>query len=281
VRVLILGGDGMLGHRLRRDLARRHEVAVTLRGPAPDVECATFPDVDVRDFARVQDAVASFRPQAVINGVGVVKQRPEAAQPLPALEVNAVFPHRLAELCRDRGVRLLHFSTDCVFSGDKGGYREVDPPDARDLYGLTKLLGEVGSPHLTLRTSMIGLEQGRRQGLVEWFLASRGSVRGYRRAVFSGLTTAELARLVDRLLVEHPGLDGLWHVASDPIDKHSLLVEFARELGRHDVEIEPVDEPVIDRSLCPDAFAAATGYRPPAWGEMLGELARDVLERRE
>ena len=283
MRVLILGGDGMLGHRLHRELAGRHEVGVTVRRPglaaSPPVEA--FPDVDVRDFGRVEEAVATFRPRAIVNAVGVVKQRPEAEDPLPALEINSVFPHRLAALCLEKGIRLVHFSTDCVFSGARGSYRESDPPDPGDLYGRTKLLGELGAPHLTLRTSMIGLERGRRQGLVEWFLASRGTVRGYRRAIFSGLTTAELARLVDRLLVEHPGLAGLWHVASDPIDKHSLLSRLALALGRSDVRIEPRDEPVIDRSLCADALAGATGYRPPAWDKMIEELARTILERRE
>jgi dTDP-4-dehydrorhamnose reductase len=216
-----------------------------------------------------------------LNEVGIVKQRPEAEDPLPALEVNSVFPHRLARLCADTGARLVHFSTDCVFSGRKGDYRETDMPDPVDTYGRTKLLGEVGAPNLTLRTSIIGLELGRRQGLIEWLLASRGRVKGYRRVLYSGLTTLEMARLVDRLLAEHPDLAGLFHVASAPIDKFALLSRLARELGREDVELEPVDEPVCDRSLCADALANATGYRAPAWDEMLRELAREVRRRGE
>jgi len=298
VRVLILGGDGMLGHQLRRELSARHDVGVTLRRPdeasssgsdagalgrAPagvrESDHRVFRNVDVRDLDRVSKVVARFRPEAVVNAVGIVKQRPESDDLLPALEVNAVFPHRLAGLCADAGARLVHFSTDCVFSGRKGLYGEGDPPDPVDTYGRTKLLGEVGAPHLTLRSSIIGLEQGRRQGLVEWFLASRGPVKGYRRAVYSGLTTLEMARLVDRLLVAHPDLAGLFHVASEPIDKFTLLSRLAQALGRRDVQIEPVDEPVCDRSLCADAFASATGYQPPAWDEMLQELAREVRRR--
>jgi dTDP-4-dehydrorhamnose reductase len=300
VRVLILGGDGMLGHQLARGLSAHHDVGVTLRGGAEVARAAgaspkpgsadggarsenerVFPGVDVRDIDRVAEVLAAFQPQAVANAVGIVKQRPESGDPLPALEVNAVFPHRLARLCTEAGARLVHFSTDCVFSGRKGDYRETDIPDPVDTYGRTKLLGELAAPYLTLRTSIIGLEQGRRQGLVEWFLASRGRVQGYRRVLYSGLTTLEMARLVDRLLVEHPDLAGLFHVASAPIDKFTLLSRLARELDREDVRIEPVDEPICDRSLCADVFAGATGYRPPGWDEMLGELAQEVRRRGE
>jgi dTDP-4-dehydrorhamnose reductase len=215
-----------------------------------------------------------------VNAVGIVKQRIEAQDPVASIETNALFPHRLARLCTTTRARLVHFSTDCVFSGRVGRYRETDSPDPEDLYGRTKLLGEVGPPHLTLRSSLIGLEAGGRQGLVEWFLASRGSVQGYRRAIFSGLTTLEMSRLVARLLDRHAGLEGLWHVASEPIDKYTLLGRLARALDRRDVTIEPVDEPICDRSLCGDAFAETTGYRAPSWDAMLAELAGAVRERK-
>lgn len=279
MRVLILGGNGMLGHRLGPALAAHHDVRVTVRGETAESD-RVVGGVDARDLDRLAEVVTAFRPEAVVNAIGIVKQRSEAQDPLRALEVNAIFPHRLARLCAAAGARLVHFSTDCVFSGTRGSYRESDPPDPPDTYGRTKLLGEVGPPHLTLRSSIIGLERGRRQGLVEWFLGSRGTVKGYRRALWSGLTTAEMGRLVDRLLVRHPDLAGVWHVASRPIDKFSLLSGLARELGRDDVNLEPVDEPACDRSLNGEAFTAATGYRAPAWDEMLSELAQEIRARR-
>ncbi len=279
MRVLILGGDGMLGHQLRRVLAGRHHVQATVRRERGG-EPGLVPGLDARDFARMSDLVAELRPEAVVNAVGIVKQRREATDAEISIEVNALFPHRLARLCSSVGARLVHFSTDCVFSGRTGGYREGDLADPPDLYGRSKLLGEVGAPHLTLRSSIIGLEEGRRQGLVEWFLASRGEVPGYRRAIYSGLTTAEMARLVDRLLVGHRDLAGLFHVASQPIDKYSLLTHLARELGRDDVQIDPVDEPHCDRSLDGRAFAAATGYEAPSWDAMLRELAEEIRRRR-
>ncbi len=234
----------------------------------------------MRDFAGIAALVARVRPEAVVNAVGVVKQRKEAEDAVLAIETNALFPQRLARLCQETGARLVHFSTDCVFSGRRGSYRESDLPDPADLYGRSKLLGEVDAPQLTLRSSIIGLEQGRRQGLVEWFLASRGSVPGYRRAIYTGLTTLEMARLVGRLLVAQPRLAGIYQVASQPIDKFTLLSRLAHELGRTDIRIEPVDEPRCDRSLDGSAFAAATGYRAPGWDEMLGELAREIRARR-
>lgn len=278
MRVLILGGDGMLGRQLRRVLAGRHEVQATVRRETR--EPGLVPGLDLRDFARVSDLVAALRPEAVVNAVGIVKQRSEATDAELSIEVNALLPHRLARLCASVETRLVHFSTDCVFSGRAGRYRESDLPDPADLYGRSKLLGEVGAPHLTLRSSIIGLEQGRRQGLVEWFLASRGTVPGYRHAIYTGLTTAEMARLVDRLLVEHRDLAGVCHVASQPIDKCSLLSKLALELGRDDIRIEPVDEPRCDRSLDGSAFAAATGYEAPPWDVMLRELADEIARRR-
>ena len=288
MRVLILGGDGMLGHQLLGTLSGDHEIRVTLRREEDAYRAHrrfdggnAFFGVDVRDHDRLLDVFAGFRPQAVVNAAGVVKQRPEAKDPMTSLEINALFPHRLARLCAAAGARLVHLSTDCVFSGRKGSYRETDLPDPEDLYGRTKLLGELReAPALTLRSSIIGLEIGRKQGLVEWFLASRGAVRGFRRAVFSGLTTQEMARLVGRLLVAHPDLSGLFHVASTPIDKYTLLSRLARALGRDDVQIEVDDGLACDRSLSPEAFRGATGYVAPSWDDMLRELAAAIRPRK-
>lgn len=288
MRVLVLGGDGMLGHELQARWSARHEVWVTLRrergayGPraARFGERACF-DVDARRAAALEDVLARARPEVVVNAVGLVKQRAEAQDPIAAIEVNALLPHRLARLCGEAGARLVHVSTDCVFSGARGRYTERDDPDPVDLYGRSKLLGEVtGAPHcLTLRTSIIGLELGRACGLVEWFLGQRGVVRGHRRAIYTGLTTAELARALERLLLQPDPPAGLWHLASAPIDKHDLLTRLARRLGRTDVEIVPDDAVVCDRSLDGRALEARTSYRVPTWDTMLDELALDIQRR--
>lgn len=286
MNILILGGDGMLGHQLLRTLTDRHDVIVTLRRPLPDYrEYGLFSPtnavagLDVRDWPRLSGVIRSHAPQTVVNCVGIVKQRQDAKAAIPSLEVNSLLPHRLAELCAELGAQLIHLSTDCVFSGRQGAYRETDEPDPLDLYGRSKLLGEVTyAPGLTLRTSIIGLELSRKTGLVEWFLAQRGTIKGFRRAIYTGLTTIEMSRLIERLATEQRALHGVWHVASQPINKYDLLVAFARKLGRTDVAIVADDEFVCDRSLRAERFDAATGYQPPTWDAMLTELAAEARQ---
>lgn len=287
MRILILGGDGMLGHRLLMHLQDRHETKVTLRRELAAYERYglftpenSYGSVEAKDTERLLEVMGDFHPEAVVNAVGIVKQRGTAKEAIPSLEINALLPHRLAVLCRAVGARLVHLSTDCVFSGRKGNYTEGDVADAEDLYGRTKLLGEVTDAGcITLRTSIIGLELSRRTGLIEWFLAQRGEIRGFTKAIYTGLTTAEMSHVIERVLVEHPHLSGVWQVASEPINKYDLLVRFSEVLGRDDVRIVPDDTVSIDRSLLPVAFERATGYSAPGWNEMLKELGAEVRWR--
>jgi dTDP-4-dehydrorhamnose reductase len=279
-RILILGGDGMLGHQLLKSLASRHETRVTLRGPlAAYADCRLFTPanafelVPVTGLERLSEVLGSFRPEVIINAIGIVKQRAAAHDPIESLEVNALFPHRLAHLARLARARLIHFSTDCVFSGERGRYGEADPPDAHDLYGRSKHLGEVVAPGcLTLRTSIIGRELRRRLSLVEWFLSQHGRVPGYSRAIYSGFTTLEMARILDRIVTAHPAASGLWHVASEPISKYELLLLLKRYY-RLGTEVEKDEAFVCDRSLDSSRFRSEFRYAPPAWEQMIAELA--------
>jgi dTDP-4-dehydrorhamnose reductase len=285
MRTLILGGNGMLGHRLWLACRERHDAYATLRGRLASSPGATLfapgrivEGVSAEDFDSVVGALAAVRPEVVVNCVGIVKQRPAAEDPVASLTVNSLFPHRLARACRIGGIRLVHLSTDCVFSGRRGAYTEEDPPDATDLYGRSKLLGEVtGEGCLTLRTSMIGRELSGSQGLLEWFLAQRGqTVRGFRRALFSGLTTPALASRIVDVIEQQPDLSGLWHVASDKISKHDLLC-LIRDTMSLDVTIEPDDSVEVDRSLDDRLFRAATGLAAPDWPAMIDGLAHDPV----
>jgi len=227
VRILVLGATGMLGHEVVGLLRQRFELHATARDRTkvdalwPDVEVHPF---EVQTVNGLPPLFRRVRPDVVLNCIGIVKQRPEGSKPISSITVNALFPHELAETCAVHGARLMHISTDCVFSGDlprPGSYREEDPPDARDLYGRTKLLGEVTEASaLTLRTSIIGWELGRGYGLLEW-LASRAGERvtGFSQSFFSGLTTRALARVIEAVIVEYPDLSGLYHVSSEPISK--------------------------------------------------------------
>lgn len=285
MRVLVLGGSGMLGHCLLLHFADRgFEVKATMRqgeaayqrfGMFPTARC--FFGVDLRDVSAVQGVLAQFRPDVVLNAAGLVKQRDIAKQALPCLEINAVFPHRLAELCEPLGARILHISTDCVFSGARGNYRETDPIDATDVYGLTKYLGEPREGNcLTLRTSILGPELERQQGLFEWFMAQRGTVRGFRNATYTGFTTFEMARILERMVVKFPEARGLYHVSSEPISKYELLCKIKAQAGLS-TEIVPDDTVRYDRSLDSSRFRKAFGYTPPDWDVMVAELC---LQRR-
>jgi dTDP-4-dehydrorhamnose reductase len=220
-------------------------------------------------------------PDAVINCIGVVKQLAAAHDPIAAITMNSLLPHVLAGACAGVGARMIQISTDCVFAGTRGNYSETDVPDATDLYGRSKLLGEVteiassGPAPLTIRTSIIGRELSTANGLVEWFLSNQGgSVRGFTRAVFSGVTTAVLAETLANVVEHHPALDGLYHVAAKPISKYDLLVMLNETIGGR-VAIIPDDSVVIDRSLDAARFQAATGLVPPSWQEMIAALAAE------
>lgn len=281
MRVLVLGAYGMLGHRLLLELGRGEEAFGTCRSLAQGGTAARLipadllvPGVDAARFESVAKAISSTSPDAVVNCIGVVKQLKEAHDPVVSELINSTFPHLLAEECARRGARLVHFSTDCVFSGTKGMYTEEDVPDPIDLYGRTKLAGEVRAEGcVTLRTSLIGRELGSANGLVEWFLRNRGGrVKGYTNAVFSGFTTTEMARVVRKVLTERPRMSGVWHVASKPISKYDLLMLVNERMGLR-TEIEEEALPRVDRSLDGRRFGSETGYSPPSWEAMVGEMA--------
>ena len=277
----------MLGHQLLKSWMGRHDVRVTVRGPLSAYSRHglfhnenTYPNVDVLETDRLLEVLGEFRPDAVVNCVGIIKQRSAAKEAIPSLEVNSLLPHRLRLICAAAGARLVHLSTDCVFNGKRGMYRQTDPADAEDLYGLSKYLGEVSAgPAITIRSSIIGLELSRKQSLIEWFLAQSGAIRGFTRAIYTGVTTAEMARVIEHVLTREPDLHGVWQVASPPINKHELLCRLSARLGRRDVTITPDHTFHCDRSLDGSDFAKRTGYRVPDWNQMLEELATQIQGR--
>jgi dTDP-4-dehydrorhamnose reductase len=232
-------------------------------------------NVAVEDTARIAEILDSVKPDAVVNAVGIVKQRDEAKQAVPSIRVNALFPHQLADLCAGRGIRVLQISTDCVFSGTRGNYTEVDIPDPVDLYGRTKLLGELNRPGcLTLRTSIIGWQLNTYSSLLSWFALQRGkTVQGYRKAVYTGVSTSVLAALIGDIIENHPDLQGLYHVASQPISKFDLLARLLSALGWKDINLQPEEKFACDRSLNGERFSRETGWRAPEWDAMIHGLA--------
>jgi dTDP-4-dehydrorhamnose reductase len=275
--ILVLGAGGMLGFALHRVLSDRgFKVLGTVRGAAP-VHPWTFGldylgGLDVRDVAAVRQAVRQSGATIVVNAAGVIKQAAGARDPGILFAVNSAVPRRLQATLGPIGVRLVHFSTDCVFSGRKGGYSEADIPDADDDYGLSKYLGEpAGEGCLVLRTSIIGLGLAPNPSLVDWFLSQTGAVRAYRPARFSGLPVHLIgALLADRLLAAE--LSGLWHLSAEPIDKAALLTLIRDEWGRPDIRLEPDDAVVIDRSLDSSRLRARLGWLPSAWPDLVAGM---------
>jgi dTDP-4-dehydrorhamnose reductase len=285
MKILILGGGGMLGHKMVQTLRRSFpDTTWTIRGGAGSAAVRALPelggerclDADAGDWPALERLVRQVRPDVVVNCVGVIKQRAEAVSPIPSIAINALLPHLLARTASEWDGRLIHFSTDCVFSGRRGHYTEADPSDAEDLYGKTKYLGETSESNaLTLRTSIIGRELAHHQSLLDWLLlGGHAGVRGFTRVWWSGVTTNHLAGLVADLLRRQLALSGVYQVSSGRIAKHDLLVRIKAAYGLA-VDIEPDDGPENDRSLDGARFAAATGYRCPPWDELLAELTQD------
>jgi dTDP-4-dehydrorhamnose reductase len=273
----------MLGHKLTQVFSQQFEVLATVRSSTDALaghpvlaQEQLLGNVSVENFDSIVRAIALAKPHYVVNCIGIVKQQLAAKDPLPSISVNALFPHRLAQVCQAAGIRLIHISTDCVFSGRKGNYDESDVADAEDLYGRTKLLGEVNADGcLTLRTSIIGRELETSHGLVEWFLSQEGkAIRGYKKAIFSGFTTNALAEIIAQIITNHSDLHGVWHVAAESISKFDLL-SLVKEIYKLNIQIEPDEIFLCDRSLKSDRFKQATGFVPPPWPDMIEQMYQD------
>ena len=279
-RLLVLGASGMLGSAIYRYFQSDADylVAGTVRAQSKARAISDLApggllfNINTEDTDGLIEIFKNFSPDLVINCIGVVKQAERAENPLTAIQINSIFPHRVANLCQLARARFIHISTDCVFSGSKGNYVETDVPDAVDLYGLTKYLGEVTSNNaITLRTSIIGHELSSVQSLIEWFLSQSGFILGYRGAIFSGVPTVELARIIRDYVNPNPDLTGLYHVSAAPISKHDLLKLVAREYCK-EIEVRPDDHIKIDRSLDSSLFQFKTGYAPKPWPELIRQM---------
>jgi dTDP-4-dehydrorhamnose reductase len=276
----------MLGHKMFQTLLSRYpDTTCTVARPLGEPfyqrvdlfrKGRVINMVDAMDLPRLHEILDSEQPGHIVNCIGVIKQREEARAAIPSITLNSLLPHKLAEFAAGWGGRVIHFSTDCVFSGKRGHYTEEDPSDAEDLYGKSKYLGEVSTENaLTLRTSIIGRELSQFKSLLEWFLSQKGkTVRGFKRVIYSGVTTNYMAQLVGNLVAEFPSMSGLYQLVGPAISKYDLLC-MLRDAYKVNVEIIPDDREVSDRSLIGEKLIKATGYRYPSWMDMVAELAND------
>jgi dTDP-4-dehydrorhamnose reductase len=285
VKILVLGATGMLGHKCIQQLRDVGNVLATARreltiAPKEIYEGATIINgVDASDFVAIKQLLQTHKPNVVINAMGIIKQRDEAKEAVVSININSLLPHVLADVCEDIGAYLITFSTDCVFSceANAGPYSESHIPDPRDLYGRSKLLGEVAREHcLTLRMSIVGRElYTPKRSLFEWIFDNAGKdVKGYTKAMYTGFTTLEITNIVRMLLARKERLHGVWHIASPEISKYDLLIKM-NSLFDLDMHIEPHDGFVCDRRLDASRFNAETGYKPPSWDEMLSSVQNE------
>jgi dTDP-4-dehydrorhamnose reductase len=280
-RILVLGASGMIGHTIFNELSKNenYDVYGTIRKfdnwvnkfPQKNLE-KIRPNVDAENFDTIMRALASIQPDIVINCIGLIKQIPLAKDPLTIITLNAQLPHRISMVCRTANARLIHLSTDCVFEGTKGNYTEEDNPDAKDIYGRTKYLGEVFYPHcVTIRTSTIGPELKGGFGLLEWFLVQKDEIKGFTKAIFSGFPTVELASIIDNFIIPNESLSGLYHIASKPISKYSLLKLIAEEYEK-EIKIIPDDSFFCDRSLDSSNFNNIVKYKANDWKSLITRM---------
>jgi len=277
MKILVVGASGMIGSAVMRVLSENPDWQVfgSIREDywknffPPMIHHRLISGIDLLNPDSLVKIFDQVLPDVVINCAGVTKHKQSAEDPIVSIPTNTLMPHRLATLCRLVGARMIHISTDCVFSGNKGNYVEDDLPDARDFYGKSKALGEVLYPNsITIRTSTIGHEFQSRCGLLEWFLSQSESCKGFSNAIFSGLPTIIFAKVIRDVVIPHYELQGLYHVSAMPINKFELLGLIAKTYQK-DIEIIQDDSFRIDRSLNSDRFRLATGYKPPVWPELI------------
>lgn len=277
MKILVLGSTGLIGSTTLRVLSEHTdwEVFGSIRSEcgrqffSPAIARRLLINAELSDHKTLQTIFDRVSPDVVVNCAGLTKHVAAGNSPITAIALNSLLPHQLANFCAEANARLIHISTDCVFSGKRGNYTEKDQPDSDDIYGRSKALGEVHYPHtITLRTSTIGHELQTSQGLLDWFLSQQGSCKGYTRAIFSGLPTVVFARVIRDIVIPRPELSGLYHVAGKPIAKYELLRLIA-EVYEKSIEIIPDDSLVIDRSLIASRILAATGYQAPDWPELI------------
>ncbi len=287
MRVLILGGNGMVGHYLYRNLKKSFDLKVTFKkgwkryngfNLFDKNDC--FFNVNALNPIKFEEIIALFKPDFVINCIGVTKQLINKKNINFTYAINSHFPNVLATMCAKYKSKLILLSTDCVFSGKKGNYSELDYRDADDVYGQSKIQGEILRENvLIIRKSTIGLELSNFHGLIEWFLSQKGNIKGFRGAIYSGLITAELSRVIKQVITDYRQIEGIYNVSSAPVSKYYLLKSLSNRLNLNNISIEPDDTFACDRSLNMEKLSLFTGYKAPSWDSMLDELAEEILKK--
>lgn len=280
IKILILGSTGLLGSALLKYFSKKNNFKCYggIRKKSDTIKLKNIKNIKLYkiNYKKKRDIIKVFnqiKPDLIVNCIGVIKQLVQKKKVSEILRVNSVLPHYFAQIVNlQKKIRLIHFSTDCVFSGTKGKYRETDLPDAQDIYGRSKLLGELSYPNtLTLRTSVIGHELQTKYSLLNWFLDQKKSVKGYKNAIFSGLTSLEIAKVLDKFIIPNKNLEGLYHLSGKKISKYDLL-NLIKKVYKKDIKININKNVKINRSLNSNSLQQITGYKPSGWNKIIKEM---------
>jgi len=283
MKILVFGITGMLGHKAFSIFSENPKLETfgTVRNAADITNYFKgsnniFYNVDALNPESAFKLIEKLNPDIILNCIGVIKQLKEAKDPILSIEINSLFPHKLARYIRNSQTRLIHISTDCVFSGDIGNYKEGDISDAKDLYGKSKNLGELINYDncITLRTSIIGPELKGKLSLLEWFLSQEKPIKGFTNAIYSGFTTLELINIIEKYVIKKPTKNGLYHLSSNPISKFELLKIIAKKYDKKN-EIEPFEDFKNNKSLNSDLFKKDFGYIVKSWEQMISEMYKN------
>ena len=288
MKVMILGGAGMLGHQVYLKLKTEFgatNVAITLRKTKQHYdkfgifkEAVAFDELDVLNFPQVEVALNKFKPDYIINCIGLTLRKKELGDVEKCIQVNSMLPHRLAKWGELNNSRVIHFSTDCVFDGKKGNYTEKDIPTADDLYGQSKFLSEIIYPNsLTIRLSVVGRELEGKTEFIEWFLSHKGkSVNGFAGVNYSGLSTNVVAKELIRIIKNYPKISGTYQMASEPMNKFDIL-KIVNEIYQTKTEIKESADYKNDKTLNCDLYTQLTGFKKPSWKSMIAEMKQEEI----
>ena len=282
-KILILGANGMLGHVLFNNFSKNNNYFTkgTLRNKKYKkyfkqiYRNDLITNLDVTDISKLKKVISSFKPDILINCIGIIKQKKKINYE-NMIKINSLLPRKLYEICEIYKTKLILISTDCVFLGLKGNYKESDLTDAKDIYGISKILGEYTNKNsLVLRTSIIGHELSSRNGLLEWFLSQKEHVSGYKNVYFSGVTPFELFKILDKYIIRS-NLSGIYHIGAKKINKFDLL-KIISKIYKKNIDIKPSYNEKLNRSLNFKKFKLQTGYINNKWIDMIKDMYQNKI----